>query len=231
MGADVVTKPWPLSGYAPGDYQCKCAICKEMFIGDKRAVMCLECAARSVKAEIETLRARVGELEGRRDQFWLEVRKPRQVPRRGGPFRRDNMAETLREWLAANPDAFVSVLGIDHEGAPSVDDAAEALQMLDGRSMSTGRRHHETSLAAHARTLSNGAALSPPLETEAASPVGEGIDAAKATLLALHKRVLAKKADHIFVIQGGDFNVFLDALLNGAIAIERAMIAARPREK
>jgi hypothetical protein len=52
------------------------------------------------------------------------------------------------------------------------------------------------------------------------------IEAAKSALLTLHKRVLRKKADHVFVIQGGDFNVFLDALLNGAIAIERAALSA-----
>jgi hypothetical protein len=94
-------------------------------------------------------------LEGERDalrkareQFWLEVRKPRQVPRRGGPFQKTEMVATLREWLAGNPDAFVTVLDLDDSGAPDVQDAAEALQMLDGRSMSVGRRHHETSAAA-----------------------------------------------------------------------------------
>lgn len=59
------------------------------------------------------------------------------------------------------------------------------------------------------------------------SPEGEVTEAeveaaAQAALLALHKRVLTAKRDHVFVIQGSDFNVFLDALLNGAIAIEKA---------
>lgn len=38
-------KPWPLFGYAPGDYMCTCVGCGNCFGGDKRAVNCLECAA------------------------------------------------------------------------------------------------------------------------------------------------------------------------------------------
>lgn len=37
-------KPWPLNGYAPGSYHCKCHHCGGLFEGDKRAVTCLECA-------------------------------------------------------------------------------------------------------------------------------------------------------------------------------------------
>lgn len=37
-------KPWPLGGYAPGDYVCKCLSCDRQFSGDKRATSCLECA-------------------------------------------------------------------------------------------------------------------------------------------------------------------------------------------
>lgn len=37
-------KPWPLLGYAPGDYSCRCSRCEKEFTGDKRAVQCLECA-------------------------------------------------------------------------------------------------------------------------------------------------------------------------------------------
>lgn len=43
-------KPWPLFGYAPGNYMCECVICNQAFVGDKRAVHCLECAARAVNA-------------------------------------------------------------------------------------------------------------------------------------------------------------------------------------
>jgi len=37
-------KPWPLNGYAPGGYHCKCHECDKTFVGDKRATICLECA-------------------------------------------------------------------------------------------------------------------------------------------------------------------------------------------
>ena len=38
-------KPWPLYGYAPGGYMCRCLSCSKEFTGDKRALHCLECAA------------------------------------------------------------------------------------------------------------------------------------------------------------------------------------------
>ena len=40
-------KAWPLCGYAPGHYSGKCHDCGTHFEGDKRAMECLECAARS----------------------------------------------------------------------------------------------------------------------------------------------------------------------------------------
>lgn len=43
-------KPWPLAGYAPGNYTRKCIDCDKQFDGDKRAIQCLECAAISVKS-------------------------------------------------------------------------------------------------------------------------------------------------------------------------------------
>lgn len=37
-------KKYPIGGYAPGNYQCKCRECKQVFIGDKRAFQCEPCA-------------------------------------------------------------------------------------------------------------------------------------------------------------------------------------------
>jgi hypothetical protein len=37
------TRPQRL-GWAPGGYFCTCSKCEERFIGDKRAVMCADCA-------------------------------------------------------------------------------------------------------------------------------------------------------------------------------------------
>lgn len=54
-------KPWPLFGYAPGSYQCVCAICGETFEGDKRAAMCLECAAAAANSILAAAPANTGE--------------------------------------------------------------------------------------------------------------------------------------------------------------------------
>lgn len=36
--------PWPIGGYAPGNYACTCGGCDRLFSGDKRSWQCLECA-------------------------------------------------------------------------------------------------------------------------------------------------------------------------------------------
>lgn len=38
---------YPIGGYAPGNYFCKCAVCGNKFRGDKRAVECEPCAVSS----------------------------------------------------------------------------------------------------------------------------------------------------------------------------------------
>ena len=39
-------------GFAPGGYQCKCGKCETVFVGDKRAVICFSCAARSLRLSL-----------------------------------------------------------------------------------------------------------------------------------------------------------------------------------
>ncbi len=46
-------KKYPIGGYAPGNYWCKCCICKEKFMGDKRAVQCEPCAVKMKKESEE----------------------------------------------------------------------------------------------------------------------------------------------------------------------------------
>lgn len=41
-----------LLGFATGKYLCKCSCCKKEFMGDKRSVMCLECAIAEVEKEL-----------------------------------------------------------------------------------------------------------------------------------------------------------------------------------
>lgn len=50
-------RPWPLIAYAPGNYQCECCACKKKFNGDKRAVMCLECAISETHSRVDELEA------------------------------------------------------------------------------------------------------------------------------------------------------------------------------
>ncbi len=40
----MIAVPIPFNGWAPGNYQNNCWCCKELFIGDKLAQVCLECA-------------------------------------------------------------------------------------------------------------------------------------------------------------------------------------------
>jgi len=47
-------KKYPIGGYAPGNYHCKCCICGGQFAGDKRAVQCEPCAVKD-KAAFDTL--------------------------------------------------------------------------------------------------------------------------------------------------------------------------------
>jgi hypothetical protein len=48
-------KQYPIGGYAPGFYSCKCVNCKIEFTGDKRAVQCEPCAIKTTKEEPKQL--------------------------------------------------------------------------------------------------------------------------------------------------------------------------------
>lgn len=45
---------YPIGGYAPGNYTCKCTTCGERFMGDKRAVQCEPCAIKMTDLGIMT---------------------------------------------------------------------------------------------------------------------------------------------------------------------------------
>lgn len=82
-------------------------------------------------------------------KFWLELREPRRVPERKGPWSSGMVATVLREFMAARPSAYITVVTIDANG-PSFADGPETLQMADGRSMSTGAKHIRRTAEAHA---------------------------------------------------------------------------------
>ena len=58
-------KKYPVGGFAPGNYTCKCVSCKENFMGDKRAVQCENCAEKEknkqIKDKINALKSKLAE--------------------------------------------------------------------------------------------------------------------------------------------------------------------------
>ena len=80
---------------------------------------------------------------------WLELREPRCVPIRKGPFQQSNLAEILREYMDARPKAFITVVTIHRDG-PHFEDGPQALEIIDGRSSRRAARHRKTSAAAFA---------------------------------------------------------------------------------
>lgn len=70
-------KPWPLNGYAPGNYMNKCQVCGTTMSGvDKLCFVCLECAAssaneinQSLYLKIQALEAENKELKEIRDKY------------------------------------------------------------------------------------------------------------------------------------------------------------------
>jgi len=57
--ASTTTTKYPINGYAPGQYHCKCGDCKNMFIGDKRAIRCEPCAMKIVENPTSAKNAQV----------------------------------------------------------------------------------------------------------------------------------------------------------------------------
>jgi len=51
---NVLIQQYPIGGYAPGHYMCKCVSCKKEFTGDKRATQCEPCAIEMVNINIKT---------------------------------------------------------------------------------------------------------------------------------------------------------------------------------
>lgn len=95
-----------------------------------------------------------GATVGESNRFWLIIREPGTIPNRKGPFKITDTAKVLREFMAANPNAFIDYLTVTPDGEPYVDHGPQVLQMADGRSMSVGRKHNERVKAAALRTLS-----------------------------------------------------------------------------
>jgi hypothetical protein len=85
-------------------------------------------------------------------RFWLVLQEPRRVPERKGPWPYSQVTKVLREFMDARPTAYIHVLTLDCAGEPWVDHGPEVLQIMDGRSMNTGRKHNGRVAEAHGLT-------------------------------------------------------------------------------
>lgn len=83
------------------------------------------------------------------DHFWLYLRKPGNVPERKGPFRHADTKATLREFIAARPGEFITVVTLCHDG-PHFEDGPQVLEILDGRSRGKAEKHRNSIDAAFA---------------------------------------------------------------------------------
>jgi|SRR6185437_12174889 len=66
-------RPWPLIGYAPGNYFNRCACCKKDFQGDKRAAMCIECAVSETKRAFNSQQAELSSLRSSLEEKQREI--------------------------------------------------------------------------------------------------------------------------------------------------------------
>jgi hypothetical protein len=75
---------WPLMGYAPGSYFCRCHVCGDQFEGDKRAFQCLPCAVAAANDGLVKLKVLDVEVQAAKDF--------------GGGFFADTVNETTRQF-------------------------------------------------------------------------------------------------------------------------------------
>ena len=54
---------YPIGGYAPGNYQCRCLNCKEYFQGDKLSVQCEPCAINALNKKVQELSNLIPQLQ------------------------------------------------------------------------------------------------------------------------------------------------------------------------
>lgn len=58
---------WPLLGYAPGSYFCKCRDCRQEYEGDKRSFQCLACAVKAANEQLGRIVGLETEIQAAKD--------------------------------------------------------------------------------------------------------------------------------------------------------------------
>lgn len=111
-------KKYPIGGFAPGNYTCKCCICKQEFQGDKRAVQCESCAVKALRELLKPYEQPCA--------VWVRASERLPVPgfynakKNGSPF---TLAMTVRDKKMPK-EYWENVEWLDESGAaaaPSVD--------------------------------------------------------------------------------------------------------------
>lgn len=76
MNPEERINPWPLNGYAPGNYMNKCQVCGTTMSGvDKLCFVCLECAASSANEINQSLYLKIQALEAENKELKAEIEK------------------------------------------------------------------------------------------------------------------------------------------------------------
>lgn len=84
------------------------------------------------------------------DRVWIELREPGLVPDLKGPFPSGpKVISFLREVFRERPTAYATVITLDYEGRPLLQDGPEYLMVADGRSMRSAARHIDRTEATH----------------------------------------------------------------------------------
>lgn len=118
-----VKQKWPVGGYAPGSYWCKCHQCENTFTGDKRAFQCPDCVIRELLSAKEAAEAKI--------DACAEYLKDRQDPA-------DRLAQNHREICS-----LLEMLAEDRKRAEAAEAklaaAVEAMREVDERANRTYR--------------------------------------------------------------------------------------------
>lgn len=83
--------------------------------------------------------------------YWFMLHEPGRVPERKGPkFGHSETIKFLRELISGRPTAHIVLVDPDCDHGPWFEDATVWLEMMDGRSHATARRHRRSAAKAHA---------------------------------------------------------------------------------
>jgi hypothetical protein len=114
--------------------------------------------------------------------FWIELREPKCVPDRKGPYPRRMMTGVIRECMKYRPTAYITVITWHDTYGPLLTDGPEWLMMRDGRSRPTALAHIRHTEAAHRDSSSDPKGEDAPAAECGASQSGGSVASASPNL-------------------------------------------------